>query len=55
MLRFSISLSAMEASAWRGLAFTAFLLNFVLVCQLLLLQPLVSASGSLILLSDLSF
>ena len=55
MLRFSISLSAMEASAWRGLAFTVFLLNFVLVCQLLLLQPLVSASGSLMLLSDLSF
>ncbi|XP_022963264.1 dnaJ protein P58IPK homolog [Cucurbita moschata] len=44
MLRFSIPLSAMDASAWRGLAFAAFLLNFVLVCQLLLLQPLVSAS-----------
>ena len=30
----------MEVLAWRGLAYTGFLLHFVLVCQLLLLQPL---------------
>ncbi|XP_062117158.1 dnaJ protein P58IPK homolog [Humulus lupulus] len=35
----------MEAVAWRGLAYAGFLLHFVLVCQLLLLQPL-SALGS---------
>ncbi|EXC16235.1 DnaJ homolog subfamily C member 3 homolog [Morus notabilis] len=36
----------MEAVAWRGLVYTGFLLNFVLVCQFVLLQPLVSALGS---------
>ncbi|KAI4349166.1 hypothetical protein L6164_009796 [Bauhinia variegata] len=35
--------SAMDAVAWRGLLYTIFILNFVLVCQLILLQPLVSA------------
>ncbi|PON69272.1 N-terminal acetyltransferase A, auxiliary subunit [Parasponia andersonii] len=35
----------MEAIAWSGLAYAGFLLHFVLVCQLLLLQPL-SALGS---------
>ncbi|XP_030494090.2 dnaJ protein P58IPK homolog [Cannabis sativa] len=35
----------MEAVAWRGLAYAGFILHFVLVCQLLLLQPL-SALGS---------
>ncbi|KAL5546184.1 hypothetical protein UlMin_005871 [Ulmus minor] len=36
----------MEAVAWRGLAYAGFILHFVFVCQLLLLQPLVSALGS---------
>ncbi|CAN6723702.1 unnamed protein product [Malus baccata var. baccata] len=35
--------SAMDMVAWRGLIYTGFLLHFVFVCQLLLLQPLVSA------------
>lgn len=34
---------AMEAVEWRGLVYTVFILNFVFACQLLLLQPLVSA------------
>ncbi|KAJ7976974.1 DnaJ protein like [Quillaja saponaria] len=33
----------MEAVAWRGLVYTIFILHFVLACQLILLQPLVSA------------
>ncbi|OWM69728.1 hypothetical protein CDL15_Pgr025577 [Punica granatum] len=33
----------MEGVAWRGLVYTVFILHFVLACQLLLLQPLVSA------------
>ncbi|KAL4605394.1 hypothetical protein ACB092_09G025100 [Castanea dentata] len=37
---------AMEAVEWRGLVYTVFILNFVFACQLLLLQPLVSALGS---------
>lgn len=32
--------------AWRGFVFTIFILHFVLACQLLLLQPLVSASDT---------
>uniref|UniRef100_A0A2P2M081 Uncharacterized protein MANES_08G005800 n=1 Tax=Rhizophora mucronata TaxID=61149 RepID=A0A2P2M081_RHIMU len=36
--------SAMDGVVWRGLAYTVLILNFVFVCQLLLLQPLVSAS-----------
>ena len=43
---------AMEAVEWRGLVYTVFILNFVFACQLLLLQPLVSALG---LYFDLSF
>ncbi|KAL2933180.1 DnaJ protein P58IPK-like protein [Bienertia sinuspersici] len=35
---------SMDMVAWRGIIFTIFILNFVLACQLLLLQPLVSAS-----------
>ncbi|XAR69062.1 hypothetical protein NMG60_11000520 [Bertholletia excelsa] len=35
--------SAMDSVAWRGLVFTLFILNFVFACQLVLLQPLVSA------------
>ncbi|KAL7170127.1 hypothetical protein ACSBR2_035058 [Camellia fascicularis] len=35
--------SAMDLVAWRGLVFTVFILHFVFACQLLLLQPLVSA------------
>ncbi|KAM7531746.1 hypothetical protein LguiB_035156 [Lonicera macranthoides] len=35
--------SAMDLVAWRGFLFTIFILHFVFVCQLLLLQPLVSA------------
>lgn len=35
--------SAMDVLAWRGFVYTVFILNFVFVCQLLLLQPLVSA------------
>ncbi|XP_057475480.1 dnaJ protein P58IPK homolog [Actinidia eriantha] len=35
--------SAMDLVAWRGLIFTVFILHFVFACQLLLLQPLVSA------------
>ncbi|PQQ21075.1 dnaJ protein P58IPK homolog [Prunus yedoensis var. nudiflora] len=33
----------MDMVAWRGLMYTGFILHFVFVCQLLLLQPLVSA------------
>ncbi|WCJ34576.1 hypothetical protein M5689_015876 [Euphorbia peplus] len=36
--------SAVDTAAFRGLAYTVFLLNFVVVCQLVLLQPLVSAA-----------
>ncbi|GKV05657.1 hypothetical protein SLEP1_g17643 [Rubroshorea leprosula] len=43
MLNLSIFSSAMDAVAWRGLGYTVFILHFVLLCQLLLLQPLVSA------------
>ncbi|KAK2972141.1 hypothetical protein RJ640_007202 [Escallonia rubra] len=35
--------SAMDLVAWRGFVYTVFILHFVFVCQLLLLQPLVSA------------
>ncbi|XWS43601.1 hypothetical protein CRYUN_Cryun16bG0118400 [Craigia yunnanensis] len=43
-LSLSLSLSwAFNSLAWRGLVYTVFILHFVLVCQLLLLQPLVSA------------
>lgn len=38
--------SAMDSVAWRGLVFTLFILNFVFACQLVLLQPLVSALGN---------
>ncbi|TYJ50777.1 hypothetical protein E1A91_A01G232800v1 [Gossypium mustelinum] len=40
----SLSLNwAFNSMAWNGLVYTAFILNFVLICQHLLLQPLVSA------------
>lgn len=46
MLNFiGFSLLSMNSVANRGLLYTFFILNFVLVCQLILLQPLVSASG----------
>ncbi|XP_010684112.1 dnaJ protein P58IPK homolog [Beta vulgaris subsp. vulgaris] len=35
---------SIDMVAWRGFVFTIFILNFVLTCHLLLLQPLVSAS-----------
>ncbi|XP_021745415.1 dnaJ protein P58IPK homolog [Chenopodium quinoa] len=35
---------SIDMVAWRGFIFTIFILNFVLACHLLLLQPLVSAS-----------
>ncbi|XP_023767837.1 dnaJ protein P58IPK homolog [Lactuca sativa] len=35
--------SAMDLVAWRGFVYTIFILHFVFACQLLLLQPLVSA------------
>ncbi|KAK3038428.1 hypothetical protein RJ639_030594 [Escallonia herrerae] len=35
--------STMDLVAWRGLVYAVFILHFVFVCQLLLLQPLVSA------------
>ncbi|KAF5475883.1 hypothetical protein F2P56_007642 [Juglans regia] len=35
--------TAMDGLAWRGLVYTVFILHFVFACQLLLLQPLVSA------------
>lgn len=35
--------SAMDVVAWRGFVYTIFILHFVFACQLLLLQPLVSA------------
>ncbi|KAK7285074.1 hypothetical protein RJT34_19832 [Clitoria ternatea] len=38
------SLSTMDSVAFRGLFYTFSILNFVLLCQLILLQPLVSAS-----------
>ncbi|KAF5737572.1 dnaJ subfamily C member 3 [Tripterygium wilfordii] len=37
---------AMDGVAWRGLGYTLFILHFVFACQLLLLQPLVSASDA---------
>ncbi|KAF5750369.1 hypothetical protein HS088_TW03G00705 [Tripterygium wilfordii] len=37
---------SMDGLAWRGLAYTFFILHFVFACQLLLLQPLVSASDA---------
>lgn len=40
------SLLNMDSVAYRGMLYTFFILNFVLVCQLILLQPLVSASGA---------
>ncbi|KAK7396559.1 hypothetical protein VNO78_17651 [Psophocarpus tetragonolobus] len=39
-----ISLLPMNPVAYKGLLYTFFILNFVLVCQLILLQPLVCAS-----------
>lgn len=39
-----LSLLTMDSMGCRGLLYTFFILNFVLVCQLILLQPLVSAS-----------
>ncbi|EOY07800.1 Mamallian P58IPK isoform 1 [Theobroma cacao] len=40
----TLSLSwALNSMAWRGLVYTVLILNFALVCQFLLLQPLVSA------------
>lgn len=36
--------STMDAVGWRGLLYSISILNFVLVCQLILLQPLVSCS-----------
>lgn len=44
---------AMDMVAWRGLMYTGFILHFVFVCQLLLLQPLVSALGLFHSLFDL--
>ncbi|KAJ0028356.1 hypothetical protein Pint_35602 [Pistacia integerrima] len=35
--------SVIDAVAWRGMVYTVFILHFVFACQLLLLQPLVSA------------
>lgn len=35
--------TAMDGVAWRGLLYSVFILHFVFACQLLLLQPLVSA------------
>uniref|UniRef100_A0A5B6ZFW2 J domain-containing protein n=1 Tax=Davidia involucrata TaxID=16924 RepID=A0A5B6ZFW2_DAVIN len=35
--------SVMDFAAWRGVVFTIFILHIVFACQLLLLQPLVSA------------
>ncbi|XP_059462169.1 dnaJ protein P58IPK homolog [Corylus avellana] len=40
LARFS---TAMDGVAWRGLVYSVFILHFVFACQLLLLQPLVSA------------
>ncbi|KAI6674949.1 hypothetical protein NL676_002855 [Syzygium grande] len=42
-MNLSIFSSAMEGIAWRGSLYTVFILHFVFTCQLLLLQPLVSA------------
>jgi hypothetical protein len=42
LARFS---TAMDGVAWRGLVYSVFILHFVFACQLLLLQPLVSALG----------
>ncbi|KAK9724074.1 hypothetical protein RND81_05G046000 [Saponaria officinalis] len=36
--------TSIDMLAWRGFIFTVFILHFVFACQLLLLQPLVSAS-----------
>ena len=40
-----INLPGMDGVAWRGFVYAIFILNFVFVCQLLLLPPLVSALG----------
>lgn len=45
--------TAMDGLAWRGLVYTVFILHFVFACQLLLLQPLVSAIGLQFSLFDL--
>lgn len=45
--------TAMDGLAWRGLVYTVFILHFVFACQLLLLQPLVSATGLQFSLFDL--
>ncbi|XVF76468.1 hypothetical protein PTKIN_Ptkin13bG0268700 [Pterospermum kingtungense] len=39
----SLSCSVFNSMAWRGLVYAVCILNFLLVCQLLLLQPLVSS------------
>lgn len=48
--------SVMDTVAWRGLVYTLFILHFVFACQLLLLQPLVSAFGNFFFFnSDFNF
>lgn len=39
------SLLTMDSVPYRGLLQTFFILNYVLVCQLVIIQPFVSASG----------
>lgn len=46
--------SVMDTVAWRGLVYTLFILHFVFACQLLLLQPLVSAFGIFFFLTPTS-
>ncbi|KAL6496269.1 hypothetical protein OROGR_029527 [Orobanche gracilis] len=40
-----MKLCGFDLVAWRGFIYTIFILNFVLCCQLILLQPLVAAIG----------
>lgn len=40
------SLLTMDSVSYKGLLQPFFLLHFVLVCQLIILQPFVSASGT---------
>lgn len=43
---------SIDMVAWRGFIFAIFILNFVLACHLLLLQPLVSASDGIPVKAD---
>jgi len=49
------SLLTMDSVAYRGLFYTFFILNFVLVCQLILLHPLASGTPWSVSMVQISF